>query len=356
MIYWLFTRDFRFYDHPQLQELLSQDRSVKFICIDVPEDLKKSPRVLTLRDRIICLMRIKKVTLMELRTIASSHQVHFITHEEQYSRSPRNPTENVTQLSVGFVEHKYSDLLKSSPREPPYRVFTPFYNAAKTRNRILPLGAVKQSILTPLKDYREFRKSIMKQISNFPATGAELNPPKVSAWINLGIISAREILDKQPSWKRSLMWREFYIYQALNATSVTSNVSDYATMKNSPVLTYLYGKYAKPADWNPLSSAKRSRLVAWKNGRTGQPFVDWLMKNLRQTGDISNRGRLIVASWLIFDEGISWVYGAKVFQEFLNDYDRIANDANWIWVKKNPLRRLKPERQAKRLNWSPDQQ
>ena len=39
----------------------------------------------------------------------------------------------------------------------------------------------------------------------------------------------------------------------------------------------------------------------WKNGMTGMPLIDALMRELNATGFMSNRGRQIVASYLTFD-------------------------------------------------------
>ena len=43
------------------------------------------------------------------------------------------------------------------------------------------------------------------------------------------------------------------------------------------------------------------RFEAWKMGRTGQPFIDANMNELRTTGFMSNRGRQNVASYLVHD-------------------------------------------------------
>merc|ERR1719486_1227162 len=71
-------------------------------------------------------------------------------------------------------------------------------------------------------------------------------------------------------------------------------------------------------------------LEKWKEGRTGDPLVDANMRELKATGFMSNRGRQNVASFLIFDLGVDWRYGAAHFEELLLDYDPCSNWGNWV--------------------------
>ena len=70
----------------------------------------------------------------------------------------------------------------------------------------------------------------------------------------------------------------------------------------------------------------------WKNGETGQSFVDANMKELKLTGFMSNRGRQNVASFLVKDLNIDWRWGAAWFEHMLTDYDVCSNWGNWMYV------------------------
>ncbi|KAG7173815.1 Cryptochrome DASH-like 1 [Homarus americanus] len=52
-----------------------------------------------------------------------------------------------------------------------------------------------------------------------------------------------------------------------------------------------------------------SARIANQNGQTGVPFVDANMRELKETGWMSNRGRQNVASFLIKDLGLDWRLG-----------------------------------------------
>lgn len=73
-------------------------------------------------------------------------------------------------------------------------------------------------------------------------------------------------------------------------------------------------------------------FAAWKKGRTGYPIVDAGMRELRQTGWMPNRVRMIVASFLTKHLLIDWRRGEAWFWEMLVDADPANNPANWQWV------------------------
>ncbi len=71
---------------------------------------------------------------------------------------------------------------------------------------------------------------------------------------------------------------------------------------------------------------------AWREGRTGYPIVDAGMRELRATGTMHNRVRMIVASFLVKDLHHHWWHGARHFMELLVDGDLASNQLNWQWV------------------------
>jgi deoxyribodipyrimidine photo-lyase len=73
-------------------------------------------------------------------------------------------------------------------------------------------------------------------------------------------------------------------------------------------------------------------LKAWQEGRTGVPFVDAGMRELRDTGYMHNRVRMVVASFLVKNLLIDWRHGARWFWDNLLDADLANNSASWQWV------------------------
>lgn len=68
----------------------------------------------------------------------------------------------------------------------------------------------------------------------------------------------------------------------------------------------------------------------WQQGTTGVPFIDANMRELFQTGWMSNRGRQNVAAYLAADVAADWRRGAAWFEAKLVDHDAASNWGNWV--------------------------
>jgi deoxyribodipyrimidine photo-lyase len=74
------------------------------------------------------------------------------------------------------------------------------------------------------------------------------------------------------------------------------------------------------------------RFAAWCRGETGYPIVDAGMRELKQTGWMHNRVRMIVASFLVKDLHLPWQWGARHFMDHLMDGDLASNAHGWQWT------------------------
>ncbi len=75
----------------------------------------------------------------------------------------------------------------------------------------------------------------------------------------------------------------------------------------------------------------REAFLRWKNGKTGQPLIDSLMRQLAITGFMSNRGRMLVSFYLAKEMKVNWQWGASWFESALLDYDVCSNYGNWAY-------------------------
>ncbi|CAI5664772.1 unnamed protein product [Oreochromis niloticus] len=111
-----------------------------------------------------------------------------------------------------------------------------------------------------------------------------------------------------------LLWREFFY------TTATNNPC-FDKMDGNPICVQI------PWDRNPEALAK------WAEGRTGFPWIDAIMTQLRQEGWIHHLARHGVACFLTRgDLWISWEEGMKVFEELLLDADWSVNAGSWMWL------------------------
>jgi deoxyribodipyrimidine photo-lyase len=115
------------------------------------------------------------------------------------------------------------------------------------------------------------------------------------------------------SYKRELAFREFY--------------ADVLFAHPESAREYLRREFAAMPYDEP-----GDQLTAWQEGRTGFPVVDAGMRQLRATGWMHNRVRMIVASFLVKDLHLEWQHGARHFLQWLVDGDLASNQHGWQWT------------------------
>ncbi|PSK38394.1 hypothetical protein C7M61_002957 [Candidozyma pseudohaemuli] len=100
----------------------------------------------------------------------------------------------------------------------------------------------------------------------------------------------------------------------------------------------------------------KDHFLKWQEGQTGYPIVDASMRNLKETGHLNNRGRLIVASFLTKHLLTDWRYGEEYFMSQLIDGDFASNNGGWGFaastgVDPQPYFRVfKPSSQSERFD------
>lgn len=81
------------------------------------------------------------------------------------------------------------------------------------------------------------------------------------------------------------------------------------------------------------SPQAEEHLRRWREGITGFPWIDGLMRQLKTEGWIHHLGRHAVASFLTRGGCyIDWERGAEVFEEWLIDHEAACNIGNWQWL------------------------
>jgi deoxyribodipyrimidine photo-lyase len=157
--------------------------------------------------------------------------------------------------------------------------------------------------------------------------------------IHFGTISVGRVYEAvdEPSFRRQLAWRDWAHH----------------ILWFRPEVRWL----AWRADLRDLRWREDpSGFAAWSEGRTGYPTVDAAMRQLASEGWISNRARMIAASFLAKDLLIDWRRGERHFLRNLADADVANNSLGWQWVAgigtdAAPYHRiLNPARQGERFD------
>ena len=118
------------------------------------------------------------------------------------------------------------------------------------------------------------------------------------------------------TWLTELIWRDFY-HQVLFHHP---HVVDHAYRADCDAIRWERGEQAE------------EHFAAWCDGRTGYPLVDAGMRQLKASGYMHNRLRMLTASFLTKDLGVSWQRGEAYFALHLNDFEPASNNGGWQWA------------------------
>jgi deoxyribodipyrimidine photo-lyase len=359
---WWIRRDLRQTDNPTLRTALEVGDVVPVFILD-PAFSTQSPRRRSflheglaaldkdLRTRNSYLVIRHGNPLEVLRQLIQETNATTIFAEEDYTPYARKRDSQVAaqlplQLIAGQTVHHPEFVKKADGK--PYTIYTPYSKVWKsllteiqllpapekisTQKNIFsePLPAYKANPLFPAGEAEAQRR--LTQFTQLPITNyhdlrnrMDLDgTSSLSSYIRFGMIGLRQAVhaaklstfDLQPSteiWLNELIWREFYIQ-----------------------ILYHFPHVAKTAFNKSLANIPwrndESEFAAWKNGLTGMPVVDAAMRQLKETGWMHNRARMIVASFLVKDLLIDWRWGEAWFMENLLDGDIAANNGGWQWT------------------------
>ncbi len=168
-----------------------------------------------------------------------------------------------------------------------------------------------------IAQYKETRNGLL---------GADYSS-KFSAWLAQGCLSPKQIYhelcayEQQVTKNESTYWMFFELLWR-----------DFFRIMGKKYGNKIFFKTGLNGQADPAWTNDRRRFDTWAQGQTGVPFVDANMQELNATGFMSNRGRQIVASYLVKDLHVNWLMGAEYFESLLIDYDVCSNYGNWLYV------------------------
>jgi deoxyribodipyrimidine photo-lyase len=149
---------------------------------------------------------------------------------------------------------------------------------------------------------------------------------KLSFWLATGCVSVKTVYAQLRHYEQQrgandstywlffeLLWREYFHWYLAKHQA---RLFVFAGVKQTP----------------PPTSFNQARFTRWCEGMTDYPIVNACMRQLNQTGYMSNRGRQIVASCLVHELALDWRYGAAYFEQQLVDYDVASNWGNWQYL------------------------
>ncbi|KAG8161205.1 hypothetical protein KVR01_009469 [Diaporthe batatas] len=214
------------------------------------------------------------------------------------------------------------DLFSSTiPESPESKQFA----STKDRDRIRKLWPAGHE--AGIKRLQHFLSKKVKNYKKNRSTPATDNSSRLSPYFASGVISVREALKAVvdandgeefdsgdvgiSSWVREIVFREFYRHMLC--------VTPHDAMNLPHNLKFDFVQWEDDEEgWNK-----------WCEGKTGMPFVDAGMRQLREEAYMHNRLRMNTSSYLRTNLLIDYRRGERFFAESLVDWDLSNNTQGW---------------------------
>lgn len=385
-----FRNDFRVYDNPALFHAAEDQQgvlAVYFICRETLVNHVVAPVRLDfirrhlfqlksdLAELNIPLVVIRVDTTLEIiphlhTLIEQSHvQELFLNAEYPVDEFKRDKQVSDTLREQGLAVKRFHDRVIIPPgmirngKGEPYKVFTAFKNNWLQQVRGLQLQPLKKPKIQPAHNYAQltdkelnelFAGLVLRDLASLWPAGekeaskrlkyfikhhiADYNVDRdfpdleatshLSPYLAIGSISPRQCIAAAlqanhgeldsgstgvTTWIGELIWRDFYQHVVVDFPDVCKSN---AMQKHTEAFPWRYDE---------------SLFNAWCNGETGIPIVDAAMLQLKVTGWMHNRLRMVVAMFLTKNLQIDWRMGERYFMTQLIDGDFAANNGGWQW-------------------------
>ena len=356
-----FRRDLRIGDNPALLEAIAAGEEIIPVFI-LDKSLIKSAgtkrlaylgRSLGLLDESLnnslhVMVGEQSEVLKELMKRYNAASVHISTEYEPYgvARDARVEAAGIPLVRTGSPYAVAPGRVVKPSDATPYKVYTPFYRAWSIHGWRKPAETPKNiKCVTPNESDRNFPDWQLPEGASITAAGEKAalarwkffqengldsydearnlaaidGTSKLSAHLKWGEIHPRTLLaplgesKAHDTFRKEIAWREFYA----------------DVLHNNP---HTDKEYYAPRFAEMRFDKPDAKFQAWKDGKTGYPFVDAAMRQLVHEGWMHNRTRMVVASFLVKDLHCEWQLGADFFMEHLVDFDVASNAHGWQWT------------------------
>ena len=303
-----------------------------------------------------------------LLTLAREVRADSLWFNDEYPLNERRRDAAVTSTfeAAGIDVHRFTDSVVRAPGSvvtgngDTYKVFTPFrrnWIASFDPDRARPLARPRRQQAPPVESnplpglppgfeetcdpgswpggegeaLRRLEGFVDRELGHYerdrdhPALDAT---SRLSPYLSIGALSPRTCLDAvlacnesrlddgdpgAVTWVSELIWREFYRHVIAAFPHVSRG-------------------HAFRREYDHLPWRKDPQgFAAWCEGRTGWPLIDAAMRQLRATGWMHNRLRMVVAMFLSKNLLLDWHLGERFFMQQLVDGDFAANNGGWQW-------------------------
>lgn len=385
-----FRNDLRIYDNPALFRAAEEQEgvlAVYFICRDMLVNHVVAPARIDfiyrhlvqlksdLAELNIPLLVFNVETTVEitpaLQKLIKQYQVEELFLNAEYPIDEFNRDKSIAETlrEQGLVVKRFHDRVIIPPgmirngKGEPYKVFTAFKKNWLQQAKALQLQPLKKPKIQPEHELSEISDSALNKLfkglelrdlsSLWPAGEQEASKrlkafiknciedyqidrdfpgldgtSQLSPYLAIGSISPRQCIvaalhanqgewdsgnEGVSTWISELIWRDFYQHVVVDFPDVCKFK---AMQKHTEAFPWRYDQ---------------KLFKAWCDGETGIPIVDAAMLQLKETGWMHNRLRMVVAMFLTKNLQVDWRMGEHYFMTQLIDGDFAANNGGWQW-------------------------
>ena len=251
----------------------------------------------------------------KISDLLKKNKIHHFQYKDQVIFGPTEILKENSLPYTVFTAYKNKWLSKFKQESISTEIFLDFSNFLKIKNQfplLSEIGFLKSKIKVVDFNLESIRNYSSQRDYPFLNAGTSL-----SVHLRFGTISIRHVINSIPNnettFLSELIWREFFMQILFHFPYVVNS------------------NFKKKYDEIQWKNDKKD-FQNWCDGKTGYPIVDAGMQELKITGYMHNRARMIVAGFLCKHLLIDWRWGERYFSLKLLDYELSSNNGNWQWA------------------------
>ena len=251
----------------------------------------------------------------KISDLLKKNKIHHFQYKDQVIFGPTEILKENSLPYTVFTAYKNKWLSKFKQESISTEIFLNFSNFLKIKNQfplLSEIGFLKSKIKVVDFNLESIRNYSSQRDYPFLNAGTSL-----SVHLRFGTVSIRHVINSIPNnettFLSELIWREFFMQILFHFPYVVNS------------------NFKKKYDEIQWKNDKKD-FQNWCDGKTGYPIVDAGMQELKITGYMHNRARMIVAGFLCKHLLIDWRWGERYFSLKLLDYELSSNNGNWQWA------------------------
>ena len=251
----------------------------------------------------------------KISDLLKKNKIHHLQYKDQVIFGPTEILKENSLPYTVFTAYKNKWLSKFKQESISTEIFLNFSNFLKIKNQfplLSEIGFLKSKIKVVDFNLESIRNYSNQRDYPFLNAGTSL-----SVHLRFGTVSIRNVINSIPNnettFLSELIWREFFMQILFHFPYVVNS------------------NFKKKYDEIQWKNDKKD-FQNWCDGKTGYPIVDAGMQELKITGYMHNRARMIVAGFLCKHLLIDWRWGERYFSLKLLDYELSSNNGNWQWA------------------------